>query len=64
MCCFCICEASNQKDIVGILIYSGTVCSYSYLNSKEPISQAVADIKVLINVSEDVPYLGGILESS
>ncbi|XP_021722532.1 protein odr-4 homolog [Chenopodium quinoa] len=38
-------EASSQNDVVGILVFSGTVCSYSYLNSKEPISQAVADIK-------------------
>lgn len=38
-------EASSQKDVVGILVCSGTVCSYSYLNSKEPVSQAVADIK-------------------
>ncbi|KNA05425.1 hypothetical protein SOVF_190480 isoform A [Spinacia oleracea] len=38
-------EASSQKGVVGILVYSGTVCSYSYLNSKESISQAVADIK-------------------
>ncbi|XP_021721122.1 protein odr-4 homolog isoform X2 [Chenopodium quinoa] len=38
-------EASSQNNVVGILVFSGTVCSYSYLNSKEPISQAVADIK-------------------
>lgn len=41
-----VCEASSQKDVAGILVYSGAVCSYSYLNSKEPVSQAVADIKV------------------
>ncbi|KAL2935667.1 Protein odr-4-like protein [Bienertia sinuspersici] len=38
-------EASSQKDVAGVVIYSGVVCSYSYLNAKEPVSQAVADIK-------------------
>ncbi|KAH9602564.1 hypothetical protein KSS87_001042 [Heliosperma pusillum] len=38
-------EASNQKEVVGALVFCGTVCSYSYLSSKEPVSQAVADIK-------------------
>ncbi|CAO2833847.1 unnamed protein product [Amaranthus hypochondriacus] len=44
-------EANSQKDVVGILVYSGTVCSYSYLNSKESVSQAVADIKEDIIIS-------------
>ncbi|XP_058723925.1 uncharacterized protein LOC131595570 isoform X1 [Vicia villosa] len=38
-------EAYNQKDVSGILSFSGTVCSFAYLNSKEPISQAVTDLK-------------------
>ncbi|XP_039005776.1 uncharacterized protein LOC120133216 [Hibiscus syriacus] len=37
--------ACNQKDVVGIVNFTGSVCSFSFLNSKEPISQAVADIK-------------------
>ncbi|XP_058785292.1 uncharacterized protein LOC131660150 isoform X1 [Vicia villosa] len=38
-------EAYSQKDVSGILSFSGTVCSFAYLNSKEPISQAVTDLK-------------------
>ncbi|KAK2446342.1 oxidoreductase, zinc-binding dehydrogenase family protein [Trifolium repens] len=38
-------EAYSQKDVSGILSFSGTICSFAYLNSKEPISQAVTDIK-------------------
>ncbi|KAE8659224.1 hypothetical protein F3Y22_tig00116964pilonHSYRG00363 [Hibiscus syriacus] len=37
--------ACSQKDVVGIVNRTGSVCSFSFLNSKEPISQAVADIK-------------------
>uniref|UniRef100_A0A7C9B2I6 Protein odr-4 homolog n=1 Tax=Opuntia streptacantha TaxID=393608 RepID=A0A7C9B2I6_OPUST len=37
--------ASSQKEIGGILVYSGCVCSYAYLYSKEPVSQALTDIK-------------------
>ncbi|OMO57524.1 protein odr-4 like protein [Corchorus olitorius] len=38
-------EACSQKDVVGVVTFTGSVCSYSFLNSKEPVSQAVADIK-------------------
>ncbi|XP_074320468.1 uncharacterized protein LOC141657211 [Silene latifolia] len=38
-------EASNRKEVVGVLVFCGTVCSYSYLSPKEPVSQVVADIK-------------------
>ncbi|XP_004501058.1 uncharacterized protein [Cicer arietinum] len=38
-------EACSQRDVSGILSFSGTICSFAYLNSKEPISQAVTDIK-------------------
>ncbi|XP_020236112.1 protein odr-4 homolog isoform X1 [Cajanus cajan] len=38
-------EACSQGDVVGILSFSGLICSFAYLNSKEPISQAVSDIK-------------------
>ncbi|KAE8666754.1 hypothetical protein F3Y22_tig00112491pilonHSYRG00202 [Hibiscus syriacus] len=38
-------EACSNKDVVGIVNFTGSVCSFSFLNSKEPISQAVADIK-------------------
>ncbi|CAJ2638004.1 unnamed protein product [Trifolium pratense] len=38
-------EAYSQRDVSGILSFSGTICSFAYLNSKEPISQAVTDIK-------------------
>ncbi|KAF3447451.1 hypothetical protein FNV43_RR12637 [Rhamnella rubrinervis] len=38
-------EACSLKDVVGILAFCGSVCSYAYLNSKEPLSQAVTDIK-------------------
>ncbi|TKY74482.1 odr-4-like protein [Spatholobus suberectus] len=38
-------EACSQGDVVGILSFSGSICSFAYLNSKEPISQAVTDIK-------------------
>ncbi|XP_022768519.1 protein odr-4 homolog [Durio zibethinus] len=38
-------EACSQKDVIGVVKFSGSVCSFSFLNSKEPISQAVTDIK-------------------
>ncbi|KAL2637882.1 hypothetical protein AAZV13_06G083900 [Glycine max] len=38
-------EACSQGDVVGILSFSGLICSFAYLNSKEPISQAITDIK-------------------
>nr|XP_023885492.1 protein odr-4 homolog isoform X2 [Quercus suber]POE69549.1 protein odr-4 like [Quercus suber] len=38
-------EARSRKDVLGVLLFKGSVCSFAYLNSKEPISQAVADIK-------------------
>ncbi|XP_039069808.1 uncharacterized protein LOC120216454 [Hibiscus syriacus] len=38
-------EACSQKDVVGIVNFTSSVCSFSFLNSKEPISQAVANIK-------------------
>ncbi|KAK2659991.1 hypothetical protein Ddye_006524 [Dipteronia dyeriana] len=38
-------KACSQKALVGLLVFSGSVCSFAYLNSKEPISQAVSEIK-------------------
>ncbi|XAR62048.1 hypothetical protein NMG60_11016631 [Bertholletia excelsa] len=38
-------EACSQKEVIGILVFSGSLCSFACLNSKEPISQALADIK-------------------
>lgn len=38
-------EACSQKDVVGVVNFTGSLCSFSFLNSKEPISQAFADIK-------------------
>ncbi|XP_008466125.2 uncharacterized protein LOC103503637 [Cucumis melo] len=38
-------EASSQKDVDGIMVFRGSVCSFAYLNSKEPISEAVMEIK-------------------
>ncbi|XP_022727138.1 protein odr-4 homolog isoform X2 [Durio zibethinus] len=38
-------EACSQKDVVGVVNFTGSVCSFAFLNSKEPISQAIADIK-------------------
>ncbi|WMV13882.1 hypothetical protein MTR67_007267 [Solanum verrucosum] len=38
-------EVCSQKEITGLLVFSGSVCSYAYSNSKEPSSQALADIK-------------------
>ncbi|XP_051123854.1 uncharacterized protein LOC127246481 [Andrographis paniculata] len=38
-------EACGQKEVVGVLLFQGSVCSLSYLNSKEPILQALIDIK-------------------
>ena len=37
---------SSQKDVDGIMVFRGSVCSFAYLNSKEPISEAVREIKV------------------
>lgn len=38
-------EAYSQNAVVGLLLFSGTVCSFAYLNAKEPISQALDDMK-------------------
>ncbi|XP_042046800.1 protein odr-4 homolog [Salvia splendens] len=38
-------EACSQKEVLGVLLLRGSVCSLSYLNSKEPVSQALVDIK-------------------
>ncbi|XP_030501706.1 uncharacterized protein LOC115716925 [Cannabis sativa] len=38
-------EACSQKEVIGVIVFSGSVCSFGYINSKEPISQVVADIK-------------------
>ncbi|XVF36540.1 hypothetical protein REPUB_Repub19eG0066500 [Reevesia pubescens] len=38
-------DACSQKDVIGVVSFTGSVCSFSFLNSKEPISQAVIDIK-------------------
>ncbi|XP_018848697.2 protein odr-4 homolog [Juglans regia] len=38
-------EACSRKDALGVLVFSGSVCAFAYLNSKEAISQAVSDIK-------------------
>ncbi|KAF7138903.1 hypothetical protein RHSIM_Rhsim07G0214600 [Rhododendron simsii] len=38
-------EACSQKEVVGVLVFGGSVSSFAYSNSKEPLSQALADIK-------------------
>ncbi|XP_071737112.1 uncharacterized protein [Rutidosis leptorrhynchoides] len=38
-------QAYNQEEVVGILVFTGSICSFAYTNTKEPISQALADIK-------------------
>ncbi|XWS25421.1 hypothetical protein CRYUN_Cryun27aG0066900 [Craigia yunnanensis] len=43
---FSILNLIIQKEVIGIVNFTGSICSFSFLNSKEPISQAVADIKV------------------
>ncbi|KAJ4838055.1 hypothetical protein Tsubulata_047042 [Turnera subulata] len=37
--------ACSQKDNVGLLVFGGSVCSLAYSYSKEPLSQAITDIK-------------------
>nr|XP_043628475.1 protein odr-4 homolog [Erigeron canadensis] len=38
-------KAYSPVEVVGILVFTGSICSFAYSNSKEPISQALADIK-------------------
>nr|XP_016504337.1 PREDICTED: protein odr-4 homolog isoform X1 [Nicotiana tabacum] len=38
-------EACSQKEVIGLLVFSGSICSYAYSNSKELVSQALTDIK-------------------
>ncbi|XP_047327007.1 protein odr-4 homolog [Impatiens glandulifera] len=40
--------ACGNKEIDGLVVFSGSVCSFAYLNSKEPLSQA------LLNIKEDI----------
>lgn len=35
----------EEKEVVGIIVFTGSLCSFAYSNSKEPISQALADLK-------------------
>lgn len=44
-------EALTAKNVTGILQFGGSIYSYAYLNVKEPVSQAVADIKADITRS-------------
>ncbi|CAH8388793.1 unnamed protein product [Eruca vesicaria subsp. sativa] len=44
-------EALAAKNVAGILHFGGSIYSYAYLNVKEPVSQAVADIKADITRS-------------
>lgn len=37
--------AFDQIGVLGVLLFRGFVCSLAYLNSKEPVSQALLDIK-------------------
>ena len=39
----------RQTEVVGVLVFHGSVCSFAYLNPKEPMSQALNEIKVLHN---------------
>ncbi|KAL8494717.1 hypothetical protein ACS0TY_025520 [Phlomoides rotata] len=38
-------EACSHKEVLGVLLFRGSVCSLAYVNSKEPVSQALIDIK-------------------
>ncbi|KAI3465177.1 hypothetical protein Pfo_021840 [Paulownia fortunei] len=38
-------EACSQKEVLGVLLFRGSICSLAYLNSKEPVSQALVHIK-------------------
>lgn len=38
-------EAYRQTEVVGVLVFHGSVCSVVYLNPKEPMSQALDEIK-------------------
>ncbi|KAK9134192.1 hypothetical protein Syun_013522 [Stephania yunnanensis] len=40
-----ITEACGGKEIVGAVVFSGSICSFSYLSPKESVSQAIEDIK-------------------
>ncbi|RAL40607.1 unnamed protein product [Cuscuta campestris] len=38
-------DGCSEKNIIGGLVFTGAICSYAYSNAKEPLSQALADIK-------------------
>ncbi|XP_027092185.2 uncharacterized protein [Coffea arabica] len=38
-------EVYRQTEVVGVLVFHGSVCSFAYLNPKEPMSQALNEIK-------------------
>lgn len=44
-------EALTAKNVTGILQFGGSIYSYAYLNAKEPVSQAVTDVKADITRS-------------
>lgn len=41
-----LCKACSTKEVIGIVVFSGAICSSAYLCPREPISQAIVDIKV------------------
>uniref|UniRef100_A0A1J3K7B4 Protein odr-4-like protein n=1 Tax=Noccaea caerulescens TaxID=107243 RepID=A0A1J3K7B4_NOCCA len=44
-------DVSAAKNVTGLLLFGGSIFSYAYLNAKEPVSQAIADIKADITRS-------------
>uniref|UniRef100_A0A7N1A370 Protein odr-4 homolog n=1 Tax=Kalanchoe fedtschenkoi TaxID=63787 RepID=A0A7N1A370_KALFE len=44
-------QEQSQKEVAGIVHFNGSVSSYAFLNSKEPLSEVLADIKTDIITS-------------
>jgi hypothetical protein len=40
-------EESSSEDVAGLVLLTGSVCASAYLVPREPIAQAISDIKVL-----------------
>ncbi|XP_043712498.1 protein odr-4 homolog isoform X2 [Telopea speciosissima] len=57
-------EGCRQKEVVGVLVLTGSICSFAYLSPKEPVSQAVDDIKVLKDHCKELMSREDLIEAS
>ncbi|XP_064953807.1 uncharacterized protein LOC135606675 isoform X2 [Musa acuminata AAA Group] len=38
-------EACSSEEVVGLVVFSGAICAFAYMGPREPILQAISDLK-------------------